>query len=84
MRVIFLLLVINLSTITSQDIYKSIRILDPDVQKIRQIQKLGIALDHSIIRKGSYIDLVISDYEENILTSSDISYDVLIEDLTKY
>ena len=84
MRVIFLLLVINLSTITSQDIYKSIRILDPDMQKIRQIQKLGIALDHSIIRKGLYIDLVISDYEENILASSDISYDVLIEDLTKY
>ena len=83
-KVIFLLLAVNTSIVLSQDIYKSIRVFDPDIIKIRKLQRLGIPLDHSIIEKGSYIDLIISEYEEKILISSGINYDIVIEDLTKY
>ena len=83
-KVIFLLLAISASTILSQDIYKSIRVWNPDIAKISQLQRLGIPLDHSIIRRGLYIDLIISKDEEKILISDGISYDTLIEDLTKY
>ena len=83
-KVIFLLIAINISTVLSQEIYKSIRVWDPNKAKIRQIQSMGIPLDHSIIRKGLYIDLIISEDEEKIFISGGISYETVIEDLTKY
>jgi hypothetical protein len=78
------LLSINISQALSQEIYKTIRVWDPDAEKILTIQKLGIALDHSIIRPGLYIDIVVSATEETILLSENLGYDILIDDLTRH
>ena len=73
---------INLSF--SQEIFNLIRIYHPDKQLITSIQKLGIALDHSDLKKGEFIDLVISDKESSILDGAGIIFEVLIYDLSKY
>ena len=84
LRVLLILLVVNTSQVLSQDIYKSIRLWSPDPEKIQVIQKLGVALDHSIARPGSYVDIVISETEEKILLSNGIIFTTLIDDLTSY
>jgi len=83
-KVFLILLSINISQALSQEIYKTIRVWDPDAEKILTIQKLGIALDHSIIRPGLYIDIVVSETEETILLSENLGYDILIDDLTRH
>ena len=83
-RVLLILLVVNISQVLSQDIYKSIRVWNPNPEKIQVIQKLGVALDHSITRPGSYVDIVISETEEKILLSNGIIFTTLIGDLTSY
>ena len=84
LRVLLILLVVNTSQVLSQDIYKSIRLWSPDPEKIQVIQKLGVALDHSIARPGLYVDIVISETEEKILLSNGIIFTTLIDDLTSY
>ena len=83
-RVLLILLAVNISHVLSQDIYKSIRVWSPDPEKIQGIQQLGIALDHSIIRPGLYVDIVISEIEEKILLSNGIIFTTIINDLTRY
>ena len=73
---------INLSF--SQEIFNLIRVYHPDKQLIASIQKLGIALDHSELKQGEFIDLVVSDKESDILDEAGIIFEVLIYDLTKY
>jgi len=84
LRVLLILLVVNISQVLSQDIYKFIRVWNPNPEKIQVIQQLGIALDHSIVRPGIYVDIVISEIEEKILLSNGITFTTLIDDLTNY
>ena len=54
-------------------------------EKILVIQKLGVALDHSIARPGLYVDIVLSETEEKILTAiwdsvEEVVKEALIED----
>ena len=65
---------INLSF--SQEIFNLIRIYHPDKQLITSIQKLGIALDHSDLKLGVFIDLVVSDKESSILDGAGITFEV--------
>ena len=84
LRALLILLVVNISQVLSQDIYKSIRVWNPNQEKIQVIQQLGVALEHSIARLGLYIDIVISETEEKILLSNGIIFTTLIDDLTSY
>ena len=84
LRALLILLVVNTSQVLSQDIYKSIRVWNPNPEKIQVIQQLGVALEHSIARPGLYVDIVISETEEKILLSNGIIFTTLIDDLTSY
>ena len=83
-KVLLILLSINISQALSQELYKSIRIQGLDSEKIRTIQQLGLALEHSTVRPGLYIDIIVSEKEEAILLSEGLDYDILIDDLTGY
>ena len=83
-KVLLILLSINTSQALSQELYKSIRIQGLDSEKIRTIQQLGLALEHSTVRPGLYIDIIVSEKEEAILLSEGLDYDILIDDLTEY
>lgn len=68
----------------SKEIFQSIRLLKPSLEKIEKISALGIPLDHSTGKKGFYVDFVASSRQVMKLKSLDIDFEILIPDLTHY
>ena len=64
--------------------YSSIRVWNPDIDKVQLILKAGISLDHTRIINGEYIEFVVSDTEKARLENKKVPFDILINDLTKY
>ena len=76
----FCIFIINFSF--SKEIFQSIRLLKPSLEKIEKISKLGIPLDHSTGKKGFYIDFIASSDQVSKLRYLDIDVEILIPDLT--
>ena len=70
--------------INAKDIYQSIRIFDPSLDKINLIANVGIPLDHISGKPGVYIDLTASEDQVIELLSENIEVEILISDLTQY
>ncbi len=49
-----------------------------------EIARLGIAVDHGIVKKGVYFITDLSEYEIQKLTDHQIEYEILIDDVVKY
>jgi len=68
----------------SKEIFQSVRLLKPSLEKIEKISALGISLDHSTGKKGFYVDFVASSRQVMKLKYLDIDFEILIPDLTHY
>jgi carboxypeptidase T len=79
-----LFVILNFCLFAKTEIFSSIRFWYPSPSIIKTIQDSGIALDHSIMRSGAYLDLVVSQQEKLILEGLDLFFEVLIDDLTSY
>ena len=70
-------------TLTSDIIYKEIKIYNDEIQNFSIIQSLGIDVDH-ISQNEHYIQFAISEYDLNKLIVNNISYEIIHEDLQLY
>ena len=68
----------------SKEIFQSVRLLKPNLEKLEKISKSGIPLDHSTGKKGFYIDFVASSDQISKLKYLEIDVEILIPDLTHY
>ena len=69
--------------LNAQQNYSKVRI-QTDIQGISKIQKLGIELETLKGKPGNFIELEISENEIKKLSDNGFTYDILIEDISKF
>jgi len=84
LKVALFLFSINACLLFAYDKYSSIRVWDPDLEKIQIIQEIGIPLDHSTFKPGAYIDFIVTEKEKEILLNRGIDFNIIIDNLTQY
>lgn len=77
-------LLLLVGQVYSVDIYKSIRVYGTEPSTYDALHNAGIPLDHVRIKKGEFIDVVVSDEQTALLDENGILFDVLIENMTQY
>lgn len=68
----------------AQQLYKLVEITNANHDKIHELQELGFDLTCGVTIKNNKVKLELSEYEIDILESENISYNVLINDMTKF
>ena len=84
LKVALFLFSINACLLFAYEKYSSIRVWDPDLEKIQIIQEIGIPLDHSTFRPRAYIEFIVTEKEKEILLNRGIDFDIIIDNLTQY
>ena len=69
------------SLILSNQIYKEIKINNPDPNIISVLHQSGVHIDHAHFSDGEYLIFAASGDDLQVINSLDISYEILIEDL---
>ena len=68
----------------SNSIYKEIKIYNPDSETISALHDNGIHIDHAHFLPNEYLIFVTSEEELNLISSLDIHYDVLIDNVEAF
>ena len=84
LKVALFLFSTNACLLFAYEKYSSIRVWRPDLEKIQIIQEIGIPLDHSTYKPGSYIEFVVTEKERETLQYRGVSFDIIIDNLTKF
>ena len=69
------------SFVFSSQIYKEIRIDNPNSEIVHILNQNGVHIDHAHFSKGEYLIFVASSNDINIMNSLNIDYDILVDDL---
>ena len=78
-RCIFILF--SLSIILSKELYKEIKIDNPDSEIISILHDNGVHIDHAHFLKGEYLIFAVSEKELEIINSLNIDNEILIDNL---
>ena len=70
--------------LNSSEIFQSVRVFNPNNEKIALISNIGIPLDHISGKAGIYLDIIATQDQVIELIHNDIDFEILISDLTKY
>ena len=70
--------------LNSSEIFQSVRVFNPNNEKIALISNIGIPLDHISGKPGIYFDIVATEDQVIELIHNDIDFEILVSDLTKY
>ena len=84
LKVALFLFSTNICLLSAHEKYSSIKVWSPDLEKIQIIQEIGIPLDHSTFKPGSYIEFVVTEKERETLQYRGVSFDIIIDNLTKF
>ena len=79
-----LLLGLVSGVLNSSEIFQSVRVFNPNNEKIALISNIGIPLDHISGKAGIYLDIIATQDQVIELIHNDIDFEILISDLTKY
>ena len=83
-HLLFILLLMVMSVIAAaQEQYSRVKLFAGQEQ-LQYLASRGLQVDHGIFKSGVYVICELSDKELEIADESGISYEVLIEDVTKY
>ena len=74
----------TLSIIFSNQIYKEIRIDNPNHETIHSLNDNGLHIDHAHFSDGEYLIFVISEQELEIVNSLNISYQIMIDNVEEF
>ena len=78
------LLLFFVNILSSKDVYQSVRLYDPNEEKIKIIAGLGVPLDHISGKKGYYIDLVTNSKQLDEILLMNFKIEILIPNLTEH
>jgi PKD repeat protein len=77
------LLILAVTTFVSAQKYSRVKVLAND-QELRQIADLGVAVDHGIRKKNTFIITDLSEYEIDILNEYGYPYEIEIDDVKEF
>ena len=77
------LLILAITPYVSAQKYSRVKVLADD-QELRQIADLGVAVDHGIRKKNTFIITDLSEYEIDILNEYGYPYEIEIDDVKEF
>ncbi|MBC8256845.1 MAG: hypothetical protein H8E85_06000 [Candidatus Marinimicrobia bacterium] len=83
MKNILLIILLTLS-LSARETYKQVRVQTPTSQSISELQSAGLDIDHSHQKAGEWIEFAISDSKLAQLNSTQLSYEIIHEDLEAF
>ena len=81
--ILTILLILAITPFVSAQKYSRVKVLAND-QELRQIADLGVAVDHGIRKKNSFIITDLSEYEIDILNEYGYPYEIKIDDVKAF
>ena len=77
-------IVFAISLIFSNSIYKEIKIYNPNFEIIHELHENGIHIDHAHYAPNEYLIFVVSEEELSAISSMDVTYEVLVDNLEAF
>ena len=81
--ILALFLILTVTPFISAQKYSRIKVLAND-QELKQIANLGVAVDHGIRKKNTFIITDLSEYEIDILNAYGYPYEIQIDDVKEF
>ena len=79
-----LIIVILAAMLPASEIYKQVRVHSDTPQTIFTLQESGLDIDHSYREPGEWIEFAVSESRIHILDETQLSYDIIHEDLESF
>jgi carboxypeptidase T len=79
-RRIIILVTVVVSMVAAQDRYSKVRIPLLSGQTLRDLGRLGLAVDHVGGARGRWVDIIVSEREVALLTSRGVQFSVIADD----